>query len=112
MTVISALLAGAEYIEDIDVLRAGGSEMVFGHEVRAPSTIGAWLRVFTWGSCPPARRRRRRHPRRRMTGPWRPGRDEPVVIDLGLDVLPDVRQAGRLEGSTATVPAATIRWSR
>jgi hypothetical protein len=49
MTVISALLAGAEYIDDIDVLRAGGSEAVCGHEVRAPSTIGTWLRAFTWG---------------------------------------------------------------
>src|ERR671919_1899119 len=49
MTVISALLAGAEWIDDVDVLRAGGSEIACGHEVRAPSTIGTWLRAFSWG---------------------------------------------------------------
>src|SRR5918996_2760972 len=49
MTVISALLAGAEWIDDTDVLRAGGSEIACGHQVRAPSTIGTWLRAFTWG---------------------------------------------------------------
>ncbi|MEX2430494.1 MAG: IS1380 family transposase [Dehalococcoidia bacterium] len=49
MTVISALLAGAEWIDDVDVLRAGASEAVCGHELRAPSTIGTWLRAFTWG---------------------------------------------------------------
>jgi hypothetical protein len=31
------------------VLRAGSSELECGHEVRAPSTIGTWLRAFTWG---------------------------------------------------------------
>jgi len=49
MTVISALLAGAEWIDDVDVLRAGASADVCGHELRAPSTIGTWLRAFTWG---------------------------------------------------------------
>ncbi len=53
MTVISALLAGAEWIDDVDVLRSGASDAVCDHEVRAPSTIGTWLgtwlRAFTWG---------------------------------------------------------------
>src|SRR5680860_1655570 len=49
MTVVSALLAGAEWIDVVDPLRAGASEAVLGHEVRAPSTIGTWLRAFTWG---------------------------------------------------------------
>ena len=39
MTVISALLAGAEWIDDVDVLRAGASEAVLGHEVRASSRL-------------------------------------------------------------------------
>src|SRR5665811_2080816 len=49
MTVVSALLAGAEWIDDVDVLRAGASGEVCGHALRAPSTIGVWLRAFTWG---------------------------------------------------------------
>jgi hypothetical protein len=82
MTVISALLAGAEYIDDIDVLRAGGSEAVCGHEVRAPSTIGTWLRAFTWGHV----RQLDAAAGAVLAAAWTAGggpRDtEPVVIDL------------------------------
>jgi Transposase DDE domain group 1 len=49
MTVISALLAGAEYIDDVDVLRSGASHAVVGHRVAAPSTVGTFLRGFRWG---------------------------------------------------------------
>lgn len=49
MTVVSTLLAGGEWVDDVDVLRAGASEVACGHEVRAASTIGVWLRSFTWG---------------------------------------------------------------
>jgi hypothetical protein len=49
MTVVGAALAGGDSIEDVDVLRAGASTQVLG-EVRAPSTIGTWLRSFTWAS--------------------------------------------------------------
>lgn len=48
-TVISGLLAGADCIDDIDVLRAGASDAVCGHQLRAPSTIGTWLRALGWG---------------------------------------------------------------
>lgn len=61
MTVVSTLLAGGEWVDDVDVLRAGASEVACGHEVRAASTIGTWLRSFTWAMAaswkpPPARR--------------------------------------------------------
>src|SRR5680860_1181316 len=74
MTVLSALLAGAEWIDDVDVLRAGASGAVCGHELRAPSTIGTWLWTFTWGHARPARRRRRCRARPRVGGRARPGR--------------------------------------
>jgi hypothetical protein len=48
-TVVSALLAGADCIDDCDILRADASGQVCGHELRAPSTIGTWLRAFSWG---------------------------------------------------------------
>ena len=48
MTVIHAVLAGADSIDDCDVLRAGSTAVVLGHEVRAPSTIGTFLRSFSW----------------------------------------------------------------
>jgi hypothetical protein len=51
MTVIHAMLAGADSIDDCDVLRAGATQAVLGHAVSAPSTIGTFLRSFTWGHC-------------------------------------------------------------
>ncbi len=47
-TVIAGMLAGADSIDDLNVLRAGGTARVLG-PVRAPSTIGTFLRSFTHG---------------------------------------------------------------
>jgi hypothetical protein len=47
-TVIAGMLAGADSIDDLDVLRSGGTSAVLAG-VRAPSTIGTFLRSFTHG---------------------------------------------------------------
>lgn len=47
LSVIGAVLAGADSIDDTDVLRAGAMGEVFD-KVRAPSTLGTWLRSFKW----------------------------------------------------------------
>jgi hypothetical protein len=49
MTLISALLAGADCIDDVDLLRTGATASVIGQWIAAPSTIGTFLRAFTWG---------------------------------------------------------------
>jgi Transposase DDE domain group 1 len=49
MTVVHSVLAGADSIDDCDVLRAGATGVVLGHAVAAPSTIGTFLRSFSWG---------------------------------------------------------------
>ena len=46
--VIGGMLAGADSIEDLDLLRHGGMGRVFAG-VRAPSTLGTYLRTFTHG---------------------------------------------------------------
>jgi hypothetical protein len=48
-TVVHGILAGAECIDDLDVLRAGVTERILSGKVMAPSTIGTWLRSFTFG---------------------------------------------------------------
>jgi hypothetical protein len=48
-TVIGAMLTGADSIDDCDVLRAGAAPELF-NDVRAPSTIGTWLRGFRWSN--------------------------------------------------------------
>ena len=40
---------GADCIEDCDVLRSGQTGAVLGHGVAAPSTLGTFLRAFTFG---------------------------------------------------------------
>lgn len=47
-TLIAGMCAGADSIDDIDVLRSGGMKTMFGG-VYAPSTVGTLLREFTFG---------------------------------------------------------------
>jgi hypothetical protein len=49
MTLIHSALAGGDSIDDADALRAGATGVVLGHELRAPSTLGTFLRSFSWG---------------------------------------------------------------
>ncbi|CAN5815725.1 hypothetical protein BH10ACT9_BH10ACT9_06260 [soil metagenome] len=47
-TVIAGMCAGADSIDDLDIVRSGGMKTLFGG-VYAPSTIGTLLREFTFG---------------------------------------------------------------
>jgi hypothetical protein len=47
MTIVGGLLAGADSIDDLDVMRAGATGELFA--VRAPSTLGTCLRSFSFG---------------------------------------------------------------
>ena len=48
MTLIAGMAAGADCIDDMDWLRQAGMGQVFS-DVRAPSTLGTFLREFTFG---------------------------------------------------------------
>ena len=47
-TVVAAMVAGADCIDDVDVVRGGGMTTLFDG-VYAPSTVGTLLREFTFG---------------------------------------------------------------
>src|SRR5215208_3798396 len=49
LSLIHAIAAGADSIDDTDVLRAGATEALLGHKAMAPSTLGTFLRAFTFG---------------------------------------------------------------
>src|SRR5215217_3102778 len=49
MTLVSAMALGADCVDDCDVLRSGRTGQVLGHQVAAPSTLGTFLRSFTFG---------------------------------------------------------------
>jgi DDE family transposase len=45
---VAGMVAGADSIEDMDLLRHGGMRRLFAG-IRAPTTLGAFLRAFTFG---------------------------------------------------------------
>jgi hypothetical protein len=49
LTLVHAIVAGGSHIDHADVLRAGATQAVLAHRVMAPSTLGTFLRAFTFG---------------------------------------------------------------
>ena len=49
MTPMASALAGGDCIDDADALRSGSTGRVLGCVVKAPSTLGTFLRGFRWG---------------------------------------------------------------
>jgi hypothetical protein len=49
LTLVHSILAGGSHIDHADLLRAGATAAVLGHRVMAPSTLGTFLRSFTFG---------------------------------------------------------------
>jgi Transposase DDE domain group 1 len=81
MTLVSAMALGADSIDDCDVLRAGRTGAVLGHRVAAPSTLGTFLRAFTFGHV----RQLDRVLDRTLERAWRAGAgpgDERLVVDV------------------------------
>jgi len=46
---VAGMAAGADSIDDMDLLRHGAMSTLFGG-IRAPSTLGSHLRSYTWGN--------------------------------------------------------------
>src|SRR3954452_15017835 len=81
MTMVSAMALGADCIDDCDVLRSGQTAAVLGHGVAAPSTLGTFLRAFTFGHV----RQLDRVLGETLTRAWAAGAgpgDERLVVDV------------------------------
>ena len=81
MTLVASALAGGDCIDDADVLRSGGTASVIGGTVKAPSTLGTFLRSFRWGHV----RQLDRVSRELLAQAWQAGAgpgDGPLTIDL------------------------------
>jgi Transposase DDE domain group 1 len=48
-SLLHAMALGADSIDDCAILRAGGTEALLGHRAMAPSTLGTFLRSFSFG---------------------------------------------------------------
>ena len=81
-TLIAGMCAGADSIDDLDIVRAGGMKTLFG-DVYAPSTIGTLLREFTFGHARQLESVLREHLGALCQRvPLLPGADERAFIDI------------------------------
>ncbi len=85
LTLVHAMIAGGDCIDDAGLLRCGATSWVLGHRVMAPSTIGTFLRAFTFGHV----RQLDRLTEQLLTRAWAAGAgpgDGPMTIDLDSTV--------------------------
>ena len=85
LTLVASALAGGHCIDDADALRAGGTDRVLGCVVKAPSTLGTFLRSFRWGHV----RQLDRVSRESLVRAWAAGAGPgcgPLTIDLDSTV--------------------------
>ena len=81
LTLVASALAGGDCIDDADALRAGRTSSVLGCMVKAPSTLGTFLRSFRWGHVRQLDRVSRELLARAWAAGGGPG-DGPLTIDL------------------------------
>ena len=85
LTLVASALAGGDCIDDADALRTGGTADAIGCVVKAPSTLGTFLRSFRWGHA----RQLDRVSREVLARAWGAGAgpgDDPLTIDLDSTV--------------------------
>jgi len=81
LTLVHTMIAGGDCIDDADLLRCGATSRVLGHRVMAPSTLGTFLRAFTFGHV----RQLDRLTEQVLARAWGAGAgpgDGPMTIDL------------------------------
>jgi hypothetical protein len=79
---VAGMAAGADSIDDMGLLRHGAMPEVFGG-IRAPSTLGSFLRSFTWGNALQLEKASRQF-LAELAGlaPLLPGRDAVAFVDI------------------------------
>ena len=104
LTLVASALAGGDCIDDADALRAGGTAGVLGCAVKAPSTLGTFLRSFRWGHV----RQLDRVSRQLLARAWQAGAgpgDSPLTIDLDSTIC-ETYGLPRRERATTAIPAS------
>ena len=103
MTLVASAMAGGDCIDDADVLRTGGTACTLGGTVKAPSTLGTFLRSFRWGHV----RQLDRVSRELLARAWAAGAgpgDAPFTIDLEPSARPT--DWPRRAPATTAIPAS------
>jgi hypothetical protein len=92
LTLVCSALVGGDSIDDADVLRCGETQRVLGHRVMAPSTLGTFLRSFTFGHVRQLDRAFETIVGRAWAAGAGPG-SEPLTIDLDSTIVEVAGQA-------------------
>jgi hypothetical protein len=87
LTLVHAMVAGGSHIDHADVLRSGATQSVLPHRVMAPSTLGTFLRAFTFGHVRQLDRVLAEVLRRAWSLGAGPGADR-LVVDLDSTICP------------------------
>ena len=101
VTLVASALAGGDCIDNADVLRTGGTAGAIGCVVKAPSTLGTFLRSFRWGHV----RQLDRVSRELLARAWAAGAgpgDGPLTIDLDSTICETYGLAEEGAATTAT----------
>ena len=107
MTLVASALAGGDCIDDADALRTGGTAGVLDCMVKAPSTLGTFLRSFRWGHV----RQLDRVSRELLARAWAAGAgpgDAPLTIDLDSTICETYGLARRARDTTVTLASGAI----
>jgi len=97
LTLVHAMVAGATHIDHADMLRAGSTAAVLPHRVMAPSTLGTFLRAFSFGHV----RQFEKVIGEALGRAWSLGAgpgDKPLVVDIDSTIR---EVFGRLKGGAA-----------
>ena len=118
MSLVHGMLAGADRIDQMNVLRAGSTGVILGHRVMAPSTLGTFLRAFTFGHV----RQLDRVFDVALARAWASGggpQDGPLVIDVDSfigEVCSDRKQGASLrvhpQARVSPDPRGPLRYRR
>ena len=104
MTLVASALAGGDCIDDADALRTGRTACALGCVVKAPSTLGTFLRSFRWGHV----RQLDRVSRELLARAWAAGAGPggaPFTIDLDSTICERDLRHGQGGHATTAIPA-------
>ena len=109
LTLVASALAGGDCIDDADALRTGRTARVLGCVVKAPSTLGTFLRSFSWGHV----RQLDRVGRELLARAWSAGAgpgDAPLTIDLDSTSARPTGWPRKGRDTMATPASGAITW--
>ena len=108
---VAGMAAGADSIDDMDLLRHGAMPDLFGG-IRAPSTLGSHLRSYSWGNVRQLEKvNRQLLAELACRAPLLPGKDTVAFVDIDAMQNGSTATASRAPRSATPRSRARACWS-